>query len=301
MVEVGKRRVLGRGLDALLPPVPVSVAATPVGALADAAATRPRRGPELFLAPIESLHPNRAQPRQRFDDGSLDGLAASLKDMGMLEPILVRNRAQGGYEIVAGERRWRAAQRAGIHEVPVLVRELSEERAFEAALVENLVREDLNPLEAARAFQRLVDEHGHSVEEVSAMVGKDRSTVANALRILKLPESILDRIAARELSEGHARALLGAANPGSVETLAREAVDKGWSVRETERRARAVARETKKNGAAHKSANVRDVEEQLTRALGTPVTLADRKGKGHLAIRFASYDELDRLIQRFLG
>lgn len=315
MVEVGKRRVLGRGLDALLPAIPTRTPVAPVvpGAssvavapIVPSAPSRQKRGPDAFLAPIEALHPNRAQPRTHFEDASLDGLAASLKDIGMLEPILVRNRASGGYEIVAGERRWRAAQRAGIHEVPVLVRELSEERAFEAALVENLVREDLNPLEAARAFQRLVDEHGHSVEDVARIVGKDRSTVANALRILKLPETILDRIASRELSEGHARALLGAANanvPGALEALAREAVDKGWSVRETERRARTVAQEekAKKNGAAPKSANVRDVEEQLTRKLGTAVTLADRKGKGHLAIRFTSYDELDRLIQMLLG
>src|SRR5882672_2300516 len=179
MVDSSKRRALGRGLDALLP---ASRQVSPGGAST----------PIAFNAPIEELHPNRTQPRTRFDDGSLDELASSLKQIGMLEPILVRRRAQGGFEIVAGERRWRAAQRAGLHEVPVFVRELSEGKAFEAALVENLVREDLNPLETARAYQRLIDEHEHSIESVGQLIGKDRSTVANALRLLKLPETVID-------------------------------------------------------------------------------------------------------------
>lgn len=280
-----KARGLGRGLDALL-------------------GGEEKATDRLTDLPVGQLQPGKYQPRSHMNPEALSELAASIKAQGLIQPLLVRPVGSNRYELIAGERRWRAAQRAGIHEVPVLVRELSEERAFEAALVENLVREDLNPLEAARAFQRLVDEHGHSVEDIAKLVGKDRSTVANALRILKLPETILDRIASRELSEGHARALLGAANPGALEALAREAVDKGWSVRETERRARTVAQEAKdakKNGAAPKSANVRDVEEQLTRKLGTSVTLADRKGKGQLAIRFTSYDELDRLIQMLLG
>jgi ParB family chromosome partitioning protein len=253
-----------------------------------------------FYAPIEDLHPSRSQPRTRFDDKALDELAASLRTMGMLEPILVRRRTQGGHEIVAGERRWRAAQRAGLHEVPVFVRELNEGKAFEAALVENLQREDLNPLETARAYQRLIDEHEHSIESVAQLIGKDRSTVANAMRLLKLPESVVDRIEARELSEGHGRALLGAAEVGVMERLAREAVAKGWSVRETERRARAEAHTSKSGAAKAKSANTRDLEEQLARRLGTRVTLADRKGKGHISVAFSSYDELDRLLEQLL-
>jgi ParB family chromosome partitioning protein len=181
--------------------------------------------------------------------------------------------------------------------VPVFVRELSEGKAFEAALVENLQREDLNPLETARAYQRLLDEHGHSAESLARLIGKDRSTIANALRLLKLPESVIDRIEARELSEGHGRALLGAADVSTMERLAREAVAKDWSVRETERHARAEAHKTKAGPTPAKSANTRDVEERLTRKLGTRVTVADRKGKGHLSINFSSYDELDRLIE----
>jgi ParB family chromosome partitioning protein len=294
MNDSSKRRGLGRGLEALLPSAPTAprhaVAATPApGSVA----------PDAFYAPIEDLHPNRKQPRTRFDEQALQELADSLKEVGMLEPILVRRRPapQAGFEIVAGERRWRAAQRAGLHEVPVFVRELSEDKAFQAALVENLQREDLNPLETARAYQRLLEEHGHNVESVAKLIGKDRSTIANGLRLLKLPEPVLDLIEERKLTEGHGRALLGAGNLAAMERLAREAAAREWSVRETERRARAVAPGEKRATAAVKNANTRDVEERLSRRLGTRVTLADRKGKGHLNIAFSSYDELDRLLE----
>ncbi|MDH5676344.1 MAG: ParB/RepB/Spo0J family partition protein [Myxococcales bacterium] len=292
MAGPSKRKALGRGLDALLP------TSAPKGAAAEGGA-RPTKD-AAFFAPIEELHPSGSQPRTRFDEDALGELAASLGEIGMLEPILVRRRARGGYEIVAGERRWRAAQRAGLHDVPVFVRELSESRAFEAALVENLQREDLNPLETARAYQRLIDEHDHSAESVAKLIGKDRSTVANALRLLKLPDSVVEKIEARELSEGHGRALLGASDPRAIARLAREAVAKGWSVRETERRARSVARQAEQGGdkpaAQQKSANVRDLEDRLSRSLGARVTVADRRGKGKLQIAFSSYDELDRLL-----
>jgi ParB family chromosome partitioning protein len=288
MNDINKRR-LGRGLDALLPssgppPPPPPAAARAV----------PSDG---FKAKIEELHPNRSQPRTRFDDAALDELANSIKSIGLLEPILVRRRAQGGYEIVAGERRWRAAQRAGLHDVPVYVRELAEGRAFEAALVENLQREDLNPLETARAFSRLIDEHQHTHDTIAQLIGKDRSTVANALRLLKLPEPVMDLIEAGELSEGHGRALLGAGDVGAMQRLAREAIQGDWSVRETERRAR-MAAQAKELAAetAVKNPNTRDLEERLSRRVGARVTVADRKGKGHLQIAFTSYDELDRLI-----
>jgi ParB family chromosome partitioning protein len=289
MNELNKRR-LGRGLDALLP-----------GSAPIAAASA-----EGFRAKIEDLHPNRSQPRTRFDDATLNELAQSIKDMGVLEPILVRKRAQGGYEIIAGERRWRAAQRAGLHEVPVFVREMNEGKAFEAALVENLQREDLNPLETARAFARLMEEYSHTQESLAQLIGKDRSTVANAMRLLKLPEAVTDLIESRELSEGHGRALLGAGDVTTILRLAREAVAQQWSVRETERRARQTAQiqaaaEAEPESGSHekpadKNPNQRDPEDRLSRVIGARVTLADRKGKGHLQIAFANYDELDRLI-----
>jgi ParB family chromosome partitioning protein len=288
MNDLNKRR-LGRGLDALLPAVPASA---PIAAA----------NLESFRAKIEELHPNRSQPRTHFDDASLNELSQSIKDMGVLEPILVRKRAQGGFEIVAGERRWRAAQRAGLHDVPVFVRELNESKAFEAALVENLQREDLNPLETARAFQRLIDDHGHTPDTLAQLVGKDRSTIANSLRLLKLPEAVTDLIEAKQLSEGHGRALLVAGDVATMQKLARQAIAEDWSVRETEKRARLAAQAKPQptaaggtNGAA-KSPNQRDLEERLSRSIGARVTVADRKGKGHLQISFANYDELDRLI-----
>ncbi len=256
-----------------------------------------------FNAPIEEVHANRGQPRTRFDEAALDELAQSIREFGVLEPILVRKRAAGGYEIIAGERRWRAAQRAGLREVPVFLRELGNAEAFEAALVENLQREDLNPLETARAFQRLIDEHGHTQETVAKRVGKDRSSVANVLRLLKLPESVLDRIGAGLLSEGHGRALLVAGHAKAIEKLAEAAVARQWSVRETERRAREAA-DAKPQGPAapKKSANLRDLEERLSRALGTRTRVDDDgNGRGSITVPYSSLDELDRLIERFLG
>lgn len=281
------KRRLGRGLDGLLPSAPSKAA--------------PAKAAQGFLAPIEEVHPNRDQPRTRFDDEALAELAASIAELGVLEPILVRARSKGGYEIIAGERRWRAAQKAGLREVPVFVRELSTEEAFEAALVENLQREDLNPIETARAFQRLVEEHGNSQEAVAKRVGKDRSTVANALRLLKLPEAVLAMVEDGKLSEGHGRALLGAPDVASIKRLAHEAVKKGWSVRETERQVRAAARgEAQKDEPAQgKSANVRDLESRLSKAIGARVAVEDKKGKGKLVVTYTSYDELDRILAHF--
>ncbi len=281
------RKRLGRGLDGMLP-----------------SAKPPETTPKTagFEAAIEEVHPNREQPRTRFDDAALDELAASIRELGVLEPILVRKRATGGFEIVAGERRWRAAQRAGLQRVPIFVRELSTEEAFEAALVENLQREDLNPIETARAFQRLVDEHDYTQESVAQRVGKDRSTIANAMRLLKLPEPVLVMLEEGQLSEGHGRALLGAPSAPVMQRLAREAASKGWSVRETERQVRSAARgEGDAKTKATKSANVRDLEQRLSRHLGARVSVEDKKGKGKLVVSYSSYDELDRLLAQMMG
>lgn len=297
-MDNSKRRALGRGLDALLPATPATPAATP--AAPKATGTPPVKSAPVnaSVARIEELHPNRLQPRTRFDDEALTELSDSLKQLGMLEPILVRKRAAGGFEIVAGERRWRAAQRAGLHEVPIFVRELSDAKVFEAALVENLQREDLNPIETAQAFQRLLDDHGHSQESLAQLIGKDRSTIANALRLMKLPESVLELVAGKSLSEGHGRALLSASDPKLIVALSKQAVSNEWSVRETERQARAaVAASNTAPKAKAPNANLKDLEERLTRSVGARVTVSDRKGKGKLHITFASYDELDRIIE----
>jgi len=279
---------LGRGLDGLIGP----------------SSTPPAR--PAGTAAIEELHPSRSQPRSHFDEAKLEELAQSIRELGVLEPVLVRRRPAGGFEIIAGERRWRAAQRAGLREVPILVRELSTQQAFEAAIVENLQREDLNPVEIARAFQRLIDEHGHSPESIASRIGKDRSTIANAVRLLKLPAPVLGRIESGELSEGHGRALLGASTVASMQKLATAALEGGWSVREVERRVRATAKTAatveEKAGKTGKttSANVRDLENRLSKALGARVTVADRKGKGHVSIAYSSYDELDRILAKLL-
>lgn len=279
--STNKRR-LGRGLDGLLPAAPS----------AKKSATNTAR--------IEELRPGRGQPRRRFDDAALDELAASITAHGVLEPILVR-KEKNGFEIIAGERRWRAAQRAGLREVPIYVRDLSDAAAFEAALVENIQREDLNPVETARAFQRLVDEFSHTQEQVAERVGKDRSTVSNALRLLKLPPDLLDLVEDGALSEGHGRALLGAETVDSMRKLGRAAVAGRWSVRETERRTRGSKNTTKAATPPKKSANVKDLERQLTHALGAKVTLEPGQGeKGSLRISYASYDELDSLKAKLL-
>ncbi len=289
MQDNSKRRALGRGLDALLPG----------GAQAQPQASQAPR--EVTSARIEELHPTVGQPRHIFDDAKLDELAQSIRELGVLEPILVRKRGTGGFHIIAGERRWRASQRAGLHEVPVVVREFSDAQAFEAALVENLQRADLNPIETARAFHRLMEDHEHTQESVAQRVGKDRSTVANALRLLRLPNAVLEMVETGQLSEGHGRALLAANEPNAMLKLARSAVEKGWSVRETERAARFVSQVQKgKEGEEPKgkSANVRDLETRLARSLGSKVNVADRHGKGNIQIHFTSYDELDRLLEK---
>lgn len=298
--DPAKRRALGRGLDSLLPGAPARPAQAPA-----APPPLPQPAPRVETAArIEELHPSEGQPRHVFDDEKLEELAQSIRELGVLEPILVRKRAAGGFHIIAGERRWRASQKAGLHEVPIVVRELSDAQAFEAALVENIQRADLNPIETARAFQRLIDDHKHTQETVATRVGKDRSTIANALRLLKLPGAVLDLIETGQLSEGHGRALLAAADPNQMLKLARSAVEKGWSVRETERAAKFVGEQVNNKGKdkpAGKSANVRDLETRLAKALGSKVQVADRNGKGNIQVHFTSYDELDRLLEKFMS
>jgi ParB family transcriptional regulator, chromosome partitioning protein len=298
--DPSKRRALGRGLDSLLPSGP----AAPRGPMQPLPTPPPATPRETTSARIEELHPTDGQPRHIFDDEKLDELAQSIRELGVLEPILVRKRPQGGgFQIIAGERRWRAAQRAGLFEVPVVVRELSDAQAFEAALVENIQRADLNPIETARAFQRLLDDHKHTQETLATRVGKDRSTVANALRLLKLPSAVLDLIETGQLSEGHGRALLAALDPNAMLKLARSAVEKGWNVRETERAARFVAESAKNKSEkpTGKGPNVRDLESRLAKSLGSKVNVADRNGKGNIQIHFTSYDELDRLLEKFFA
>jgi ParB family chromosome partitioning protein len=304
-----KRKALGRGLAALIPGAP---APTSIGH-ADVIPVRRADGPSAGgarVVAIEEVHPSPTQPRKTFDDGKLDELAASIRAQGIIQPLVVRTRVGGGYELVAGERRWRAAQRAGLHEVPVVVRELDSTKAFEMALVENLQREDLNPLEEAAGYERLVSEFGYTQESLAERVGKDRSTVANALRLLRLPEGVRGLVAEGRLSMGHARALLGLDSVAAMERLARRTTAQDLSVRKVEelvRRERngvASAKAAPAPTRARASANARDLGLRLSRALGTRVEVVesgDGQPQGQIAIHYHSLDQLDGLLERLLS
>jgi len=288
-------RGLGRGLDALLP------ARMPPPA---AGKTGPGYGDNnVFQCALEKIVPQKGQPRQHFDTSALDELAQSIKEHGLIEPLVVRRR--GGsedFELIAGERRWRAAQRAGLREVLVVVRDVSAKDAFELALIENVQREDLNPIEFAEALDRLLQEHGYTQDSLAQRVGKDRSTLANALRLLKLPAEVRSLVVSGELSEGHGRALLGAPNESVLASLADKVVRGKLSVRQTEALVRAAKSATGKGGKAPgaKTANVRDLEARLERKLGTKCEVRDREGKGELAVKYSNLDELDRLLELLL-
>jgi ParB family chromosome partitioning protein len=285
-----KRRALGRGLDALLPS---PAAATGYG------------DRNVFTCPLDRIVPQSGQPRQHFDIHKLDELAQSIRDHGLLEPLVVR-RASGSekFEIVAGERRWRALQRAGVREALVVVKDVSAKNAFELALIENVQREDLNAIELAEAYDRLVREHGYTHETLADRLNKDRTTIANALRLLKLPPRVRLKVMGGELTEGHARALLGGSDATTIEQLAERVIRGGLSVRATEALVRERTR--RRNAGAGeapdraKSASVRDLEQRLTRALGTKVEVRDRGNKGEVAIAYADLDALDRLIDKLL-
>jgi ParB family chromosome partitioning protein len=269
-----KRKALGKGLSALLPdPDP------------------PSSGAEI---PVESLEPNPYQPRAAMDAAALRTLAASIRESGMVQPILVRARG-GRYQIFAGERRWRAAQALGLPTVPVTVREVADDQLLELALVENIQRQELSPLEEAAAFQRLQSEFALTQEQVARKVGRDRSTVANTLRLLKLPRALRELIEQGALDAGHARALLALEDEAGQVTLGREAARRGLSVREVERLV-ARLRAPRRARGARRDANTRAAEERLRQVLGTRVAIARRGKGGTLRIAFASEAELNRLF-----
>jgi ParB family chromosome partitioning protein len=292
-------RGLGRGLDALMPSAPAAAPAAP-------AVSEPRVR-TYFQAQIEDVYPAPDQPRRRFVDSELDELAQSIRAHGVIMPLVVRPRPGGGYLLIAGERRWRASQRAGLHQVPVVVQDVDGREAFERALVENLQRSDLNPIEEAAAYHRLVDEMGLTQDQVAERVGKDRSTIANAIRLLRLPPPVREMVEDRRLSMGHARALLGLESAVDIESVARAVAGKALSVRATEELVRRQTRPEKAKGdrpapPPGKSPAVRDLEERLTRSLSGPVAIEeDAPGKGGtITIRYIDLDHLDRLLEKLL-
>lgn len=303
-----KRPALGRGLSALLP----SAAKPAASAAAAPAAEAADDVDALRTVAIEQLEPNPDQPRKYFDEAALGELADSIKAQGILQPIVASPIPGGGgarrYLIIAGERRWRAAQLAGLHQVPVVVRhDVPESRRLELALIENIQRADLNPIEEARAYAELVELRGYSQEELGAAVGKDRSTVANAMRLLKLPPKVADLVLEGRLSMGHARAILGLTHEDAMTRMATEVARKSLSVRATEAAVRkALVDEPEAefdDEQARRKIIVSELETRLRRRLGVRVRLkaAGKKGNGTVEIPYASLDELDRLLKVILS
>jgi ParB family transcriptional regulator, chromosome partitioning protein len=279
-----KRTALGRGLGALIPG----------GSPAE------RRG--VLNVGIEEVRPDASQPRRHFDEVHLGELSESIRAKGVLVPLLVR-RDGDAYVLVAGERRWRAAQRAGLRELPVIVKEIAEREAFELALIENIQREDLTAIEEAEAFQRLIEQHGLTQEELAKRVGKDRSTVANTLRLLRLPDAIKHAMTAGDLSMGHARALLALADDADLRRAAEKVIRERLSVRQVEQLVQRLKgkRVAKQARARDGGVQLRHVVESLQRKLGTKVELRDRGGAGTVEIRYGSHGELDRILAAILG
>lgn len=280
-----KKLALGRGLEALIPD------ADPAG---DAAPG------EYFLCDIQLIRPNRFQPRRQFAETELEELAASVREQGILQPLMVR-KSESGFELVAGERRLRAARRAGLSQVPVVVRPVSDDQLLEMSLVENIQRADLNPIEEAEAYHRLIHQFNLTQEQAAARVGKSRSAVANFLRLRQLPEPIQAGIVEGALSMGHARALLGAENAAQQLTAWRAVVAKKLSVRETEDLVRRLKSEKKPPRVSRKSSeatHLTGLSEELSRHLGTKVTIRKSGRQGRLEIEFYSNDDLDLLITR---
>lgn len=290
------RRALGRGINALFQ-----------------APEAPEQGEVLQDIDLDLLEPSADQPRTVFRERKLDELAASIRANGIVQPLLARRKGDR-FQIIAGERRWRAAQRAGLSKVPVVVREIPDERVLELSLIENIQREELNPIEEANAYRRLIDGLGITQEDVARRVGRDRSSVTNYLRLLKLPEELQQWVEEDRLSMGHARALLSLESPESQRELALEVIARGLSVRETERAVKRLLAESARRsagagaaagpgraGTLSTDANQRAAEEKLSRRLGTKVRITPMKQGGKLEILFYSDAELDNIYSIIMG
>lgn len=312
----GTRRRLGRGLESLISsPVKIDLPVQPPSAdtgsqppqpvqeQATTAHTEASQKPLVQMVALESVQPNARQPRRAFDEESLRNLAQSIESAGLMQPIVVRPRREGGFQIVAGERRWRAAHMIGLREIPAVVRDIDDRTATQWSLVENLQREDLNPLERAEAFRRLIDEFGLTHQEVAQRVGLDRSSVTNHLRLMELDEFTQDALRRGRIGMGHGRALLAITNLEGRQRLARQAVARGLSVRELERRIRRRQRAASApapGGSVPQKAHLQDLQRRLGEHLGTKVLIQSgrKKGSGRLIISFYSLDEFEGLLRR---
>lgn len=306
------QRGLGKGLSALISENYVQPAAAPAApAKKSAAKSSDEKAAGVYTLETNKLHAGKYQPRTRFSDEALSELSESIKKNGIMQPIIVRasQKQQGKYEIVAGERRFRAAQLSGLDQVPVIIREISDKQALELALIENIQRQDLSPIEEANGYQRLIEEFEYTQEELAGTIGKSRSHVANLLRLQSLPEEIKDMLDRGELTMGHARALIGV--PGAVE-LAREIVKKGLNVRQVEQASREMQgiskRATPRAGSPsgqyrppvnpNKDPDILALEETLSDNLGLRVSINDRGQSGEIVIAYDSLSQLDEILRR---
>jgi ParB family chromosome partitioning protein len=295
-----RRPALGKGIESLLGPRPQQpgpAAAQPPEGSASAA---PEPSGRPLDIPLDRIDRNPNQTRTTFDEAKLAELAQSITSTGVVQPVVVRERPGGRYELIMGERRWRASQIAGKLTIPAVVRQVSDEQAMEMTIVENLQRADLNPMEQARAYARLSSEFKLTQEQMAERTGKDRTSVSNSLRLLRLPEGVQRLVEAGELSFGHARALLGLQTPGTIEHVVKAILAKSMSVRQTEAFIHAMLNPEQKQKTAPaveaRDPNVRDAEERMRRRLGLRVEISDKGGKGTVAIQYTNVDEFDAIL-----
>lgn len=282
-----KRMALGKGLGALLP---------------EFGQAEPKT---LLYCGIEEIIPNRSQPRKHFDESKLQELAESIKEKGILEPLIVR-RTDQGYELIVGERRWRAAQKAGLKEVPVMVKEVEGREVLEISLIENLQREDLNPIEAAEAFKHLIEEFNLSQEDLSKRIGKDRTTITNTLRLLKLPLEVRNQLLQNRITSGHARAILSLESKEKQKELCALIIKKGLSVREAESIAKRWAEKPKKSITPVKprgdlESQLSSLQDSMRKYLGTKVHITQKGKRGKIEIEYYSHEDLERIVEAILG
>lgn len=291
-MAASKNRGLGKGLDALFSSSEIKIPTEPIN-----------DGDQIenngiSYIDINDIKPNEKQPRKNFDEEKLEELATSIKEHGLIQPVILR-RSEIGYEIVAGERRWRACRKAGIKEIPAIIKELTDEQNMLIAIIENMQREDLNPIEEAEGLNQMIDSFGLTQEEVSKSIGKSRPYITNALRLLKLPEKIREFLSEGKLSTGHARAIAGIADSEKQVEIAEYAIEKGLSVREIEKLIKELGNDKKKSAQKkkEKTPDVKRLEEDLKQIMGTKVSLNQKGKKGRIEIEYYSRDELERLIE----
>lgn len=278
-----RRGGLGRGLSALIP-------------TGEPATASPYRE-----VPVNQIRPNPSQPRTHYDEETLRGLARSIIEVGLLQPVVVQE-TDDGFTLISGERRWRAAQLAGLQNIPAILRQADETGALTQALIENLQREDLTPLEEASAYRNLINQHGLTQQEVAHRVGKGRATVANSIRLLRLPPPILELLETAQLTAGHARALLSVSDPKYATHIAKRAVAEGWTVRQVEEavNARAPRKRTSRSTRAPRPAQIVELETRLTEQLGLPVSISYGNQKGSVKVGFNSIDDLQRVFAKLI-